>query len=455
MVDSGKKLTIFVIDGIMLFVIFFVMSLFYPYQFLQYRFFFVFFYLLLGLSSLFLNEYDRIEHRNRWEEATYAFRFAFISLVIFVFVLFIGKWRFLEDISNISYRFLLLKVSLDFIGINFTRGLYKRFFMSKEQIKNVLLVTDFNRQSNIEDFLHQKQYQLLAYVSLKPHHNQSELILTDIDYIRTYIASHKIDEIFIDVNHLSDYDSIIHYLVSTGLPISLHLQTFVDLHSKHLSVTKVNGNFFVTSKITEMTTRQGIIKRLIDVFMGLIGSFLTLLVALVIYPIIQKQSKGPLFFKQKRVGRNGEQFEIYKFRSMYLDAEERKKELFDSNTISSDLMFKMDNDPRVFPFGQKMRDWSLDELPQFFNVLKGDMSVVGTRPPTVEEYQNYDFRHFKRLLMKPGITGLWQVSGRSNITDFEKVVELDYQYISDWRLLDDIKIIVKTIWVVLKRDGSK
>ncbi|MCI6871841.1 sugar transferase, partial [Streptococcus hyointestinalis] len=160
-------------------------------------------------------------------------------------------------------------------------------------------------------------------------------------------------------------------------------------------------------------------------------------------------------FKQKRVGKNGKVFEIYKFRSMYLDAEERKKELMAQNELTSDLMFKMDNDPRIFPFGQKMRNWSLDELPQFINVLKGDMSLIGTRPPTLNEYEKYELHHFKRLAMKPGITGMWQVSGRSNITDFEEVVALDLSYIKNWSVWLDIKIFLKTIKVVLVKEGSK
>lgn len=118
-------------------------------------------------------------------------------------------------------------------------------------------------------------------------------------------------------------------------------------------------------------------------------------------------------------------------------------------------MFKMEDDPRIFPFGHKLRDWSLDELPQFINVLKGEMSVVGTRPPTLDEYHHYELHHFKRLTTKPGITGLWQVSGRSDITDFEEVVALDMKYIQNWSISEDIKIIAKTFGVVLKREGSR
>ena len=138
---------------------------------------------------------------------------------------------------------------------------------------------------------------------------------------------------------------------------------------------------------------------------------------------------------------------------MYTDAEERKKELMAQNKMNG-LMFKMDNDPRIFPFGNFIRKTSIDELPQFWNVLKGDMSLVGTRPPTVDEYEQYELHHRKRLATKPGLTGMWQVSGRSDITDFEDVVALDTRYITEWNLGLDIKIILRTIQVVFTGRGS-
>lgn len=140
---------------------------------------------------------------------------------------------------------------------------------------------------------------------------------------------------------------------------------------------------------------------------------------------------------------------------MYMDAEERKKELMDQNEMQG-FMFKMENDPRILKgIGNFIRDTSIDELPQFWNVLKGDMSLVGTRPPTVDEYEMYEMRHLKRMSIKPGITGMWQTSGRSDITDFEEVVRLDTHYITNWSIALDIKLLLKTILVVLKREGSK
>lgn len=171
-------------------------------------------------------------------------------------------------------------------------------------------------------------------------------------------------------------------------------------------------------------------------------------------PIIKKQSPGPIFFSQVRVGKNGRQFKFYKFRSMNVNAEEQKKDLMAQNEMEGH-MFKMADDPRIFPIGKFMRKYSIDELPQFFNILKGDMSLVGTRPPTVEEFENYDLKHKARLGIKPGLTGMWQVSGRSEIKNFEEVVGLDTYYISHWDLGLDIKILLKTIQVVLTGRGSE
>ena len=119
------------------------------------------------------------------------------------------------------------------------------------------------------------------------------------------------------------------------------------------------------------------------------------------------------------------------------------------------LMFKMDNDPRIFPFGRILRKLSIDEFPQFFNIFLGQMSLVGTRPPTVDEYMQYEYHHKARLAMKPGLTGMWQVSGRSNITDFEKIVEMDVSYIENWSLGLDVKILFKTVGAVICARGSE
>lgn len=193
------------------------------------------------------------------------------------------------------------------------------------------------------------------------------------------------------------------------------------------------------------------------------GSFRFLFVA----PPIYISSPGPIFFAQKRIGKNGKPFRMYKFRSMYMDAEERKKALMEKNKISSGMMFKMDDDPRIIGsekkdkngkpkgIGNFIRNTSIDEFPQFFNVLKGDMSLVGTRPPTVDEWEHYKPEHRSRMSIRPGITGMWQISGRSNITDFDKVVALDNKYIQTWTVGMDLRILLRTVGAVAKSEGAE
>ncbi|MBE5863170.1 MAG: sugar transferase [Lachnospiraceae bacterium] len=201
--------------------------------------------------------------------------------------------------------------------------------------------------------------------------------------------------------------------------------------------------------------RMSIVKRITDI----VGSFVGLLITAIFLPWIAiaikiEDSKGPVFFSQTRIGKNGRRFRIYKFRSMYADAEERKKELMEQNEVQG-LMFKMENDPRITKVGKFLRRTSLDELPQFWNIFKGDMSLVGTRPPTEDEFEQYNDYYRRRMSITPGLTGLWQVSGRSDVKDFNEVVKLDLQYIDNWSLGQDLKILLQTFVVVLTGKGSK
>jgi len=193
---------------------------------------------------------------------------------------------------------------------------------------------------------------------------------------------------------------------------------------------------------------------LLDYLGGFVGFLIFCVAFIILGPVIKLDSKGPVIFSQNRVGRNGRIFKCYKFRSMRQDAEELKKALLSQNEMNG-LMFKIDNDPRVTRVGKFLRKTSIDELPQFINVLKGDMSLVGTRPPTVDEYEKYQPEHKARVSMMPGLTGLWQVSGRSDIKNFDEVVKLDMQYIDNSSFWLDVKIILLTIKVVLFGKGAK
>ncbi|MBQ8878133.1 MAG: sugar transferase [Lachnospiraceae bacterium] len=218
------------------------------------------------------------------------------------------------------------------------------------------------------------------------------------------------------------------------------------------------GEFGNYSVITYTRFQSGykkyFVKRVMDIAGGLVGMLITVLFYPFVAIAIKIDSPGPVLFSQVRIGRNGRRFKIYKFRSMYMDAEERKKELEKQNEMQG-LMFKMENDPRITKVGRFIRKTSIDELPQFYNVLKGDMSLVGTRPPTADEFEKYTQYYRRRISMTPGLTGLWQVSGRSEIENFDDVVKYDLEYIDNWSLTLDIKILLRTVWVVLAGRGSK
>lgn len=194
-------------------------------------------------------------------------------------------------------------------------------------------------------------------------------------------------------------------------------------------------------------------KRLLDVSASLIGLALISPLLFIIALSIKLDSRGPILFKQKRIGLHGQEFYMYKFRSMRQDSEKILESIKHQNETNS-VMFKMFNDPRVTRIGKFLRKFSLDELPQLFNVVRGDMSLVGPRPPLPREVALYNNWHFIKFGITPGITGVWQVSGRAKITDFNKVIEMDYDYIRNWNIWLDIKLLLKTIPVVIFAKGA-
>jgi lipopolysaccharide/colanic/teichoic acid biosynthesis glycosyltransferase len=193
------------------------------------------------------------------------------------------------------------------------------------------------------------------------------------------------------------------------------------------------------------------LKRLIDILGAVLGLTITAIIAIPIAIAIQLDNPGSIFYSQIRCGLKGKTFRIWKFRSMIVEAD-RLKHLV-SNQAKGNI-FKNKNDPRITRVGRFLRRTSLDELPQFWNVLKGDMSLVGTRPPTVDEVMKYEAHHWERLNTKPGITGEWQANGRSRITDFEDIVRMDIAYQQKWSVIYDLKLILKTLRVVSSNDGA-
>jgi len=270
--------------------------------------------------------------------------------------------------------------------------------------------------------------------------------------MQEFLRTHIVDEVYIG-SKARDVGKLINWFLSMG--VIVHIMTEVLVHEiPNVRVDKVGNSTCITTGISPITTGQKLVKRFFDILFSIIGLIFALIILIIFAPVIKIQSKGSVIFSQVRVGLNGRHFKMYKLRTMYQDAEDHKKELLKENEVKGQ-MFKITNDPRIIPIGKFLRRYSLDEFPQFFNVLKGDMSLVGTRPPTLDEFERYKPHHMSRLAMKPGITGLWQVSGRSEITDFEQVVALDTQYITNYSLGLDLEILIKTSVAVLKGKGSK
>lgn len=283
---------------------------------------------------------------------------------------------------------------------------------------------------------------------------------------RDWIRQNWVDEVLLLMPPGELRDEMANYLLPMGVTVHIGIQSISGLEASKRYVQTIGYTDVVTFCWNSTNTLQMAFKRTVDIIGGLVGCVFTLLLTIIVGPMIYIASPGPIFFTQKRVGRNGKIFKMYKFRSMYTDAEERKKEFMAQNRIADGMMFKLDFDPRIIGnkeladgtrrtgLGEFIRKTSIDEFPQFFNVLKGDMSLVGTRPPTLDEWEKYKDYHRARLSMKPGITGLWQVSGRSNITDFDEIVRLDTHYIANFSFREDLRILLRTVLVVLKHEGS-
>ncbi len=293
-------------------------------------------------------------------------------------------------------------------------------------------------------------------------------VVSSYQNLITYVTGNWVDELLLSVKAGEKIPGeIIDELMEMGVTVHIHLDIDGEEQRRIEPIVNSIGNLLVmTCSSHYITPVESFMKRTIDIAGALAGCLLAGIAYPFVAVAIKKESPGPVIFRQIRIGKNGKTFQIYKFRTMYLDAEERKAELMAQNRIKDGMMFKMDFDPRIIGnrvddtgkqitgIGSFLRRYSIDELPQFFNVLKGDMSLVGTRPPVMEEYAKYSAHHKARLAMKPGITGLWQISGRSDILDFEEVVRLDTEYINNWSVGLDIRILFKTVGCVLKREGS-
>ena len=424
--------------------------------------------------TLFADNYSGILRRKRFDEFLAVLKYILEILAVALFYLFLAKSS--ADASRLQFGF----TSLIFVVIDYLfRQLNKRriFRSGVNKQKSIVLVTG---KDYVVDAM-QKLHDPNAYQD----YTISGIILLDSDQPVSYdgldvpvvplgdqamqrLIHSWVDEVFILQPENLPFPSVLQdELMTMGIAVNYTMTAISDDRWPATDIKKIGKYKVLTNNVRFATAGQLALKRGMDIMGGLIGCVLTGILFLFIAPAIYSKSPGPIFFTQERVGQNGKTFKMHKFRTMYLDAEERKAELMAQNKIRDGMMFKMDDDPRIIGsekkdkngrpigIGNILRSTSLDEFPQFADVLMGKMSLVGWRPCTLGEWKKYDMRHRIRASMKPGLTGMWQISGRSEITDFDEVVRLDREYIENWSLRLDIIILLKTIWVVLTHKGAK
>ncbi|WP_026522022.1 sugar transferase [Butyrivibrio sp. VCB2001] len=340
--------------------------------------------------------------------------------------------------------------------IVFFKGIIDKF-IARKHVPRVLYVGSKDSYNKFRYFLGKTSTIVneIGFISFDDDDESLEYIgkISDLESI---IRKYNIDQIYILQKRDMDIIALQSYVdkcIEMGVTCRIIIDTF--RRRKAFSYVSSVGTYPVyTFHTVPVNPFERVFKRGFDIVFSLAGIIVTLPIMIVTAIAIKLDSKGHVFFKQVRVGKNGRHFKIWKFRSMCMNAEEMKDELEDQNEMEDGLMFKIKNDPRITRVGRFIRKTSIDELPQFFNVLAGSMSVVGTRPPTIDEVSKYTAKQWRRISIKPGITGMWQVNGRSSVTNFDKIVELDTDYIDNWSMLLDIKIILKTITGVLTRKNS-
>ena len=393
-----------------------------------------------------------------------------LTINLYILLIMILFLFFTQQLQPIYRRIFTLQFVGDCVFMYTFRVIYKQFLLrvfkySKNSKRLIVITTKEKAEEVVKNLQDSRLYDYKLHAVILWDGKQEDIgkkiegvpVKAVQQNMLKYAKSTVMDEAFIKLPADENIDiyPLIDALEDMGAKVNVAIDVF-DIRLKgHNQQLQQLGDYYVTAFYKrEIPPLMAGVKRAMDIVGALLGLAVTGIVTVFLAPPLLIESPGPLVFSQVRVGKNGRRFKIYKFRSMYRDAEERKKELMAKNEMNG-LMFKMEDDPRITKVGKFIRKTSIDELPQFWNVLKGDMSLIGTRPPTMDEFEKYKGRYKRRLSLRPGITGMWQVSGRSEIKDFEDVLALDLEYIDNWSLGLDFKILFKTFGVVLFRKGAK
>lgn len=417
---------------------------------------------LYGLMFVLMDFSHHFFRRGMFDEFVSVVKSEVIFSAVLILALFVMHRS--ADLSRLVFGYQIVSNTVVMYA---ARVIFKQYmvkvYRNSRHSNRLLVVTSSDQAENVLENL--KEYNewnrtiaglVLTDTAQVGEINEIPVVAHSEDFLN-YVIRNDVDEVFIIDDKMMRtplMDEWVRELEQMGIIVDVNIDAF-DLSISGKKTLNRVGKYAVVSFARNLfSTRQMIAKRALDIVGSLVGMVILGIATIFVAPAIKLDSPGPVFFGQTRVGKNGRKFTFYKFRSMYKDAEARKKELMASNEVKG-LMFKMEDDPRITKVGKFIRKTSIDELPQFWNVLRGDMSLVGTRPPTVDEFEHYEAKHKCRLSMTPGLTGLWQISGRSDIKDFDEVVRLDMQYIDNWSILKDIKILILTVKVVLTGRGSR
>ena len=415
------------------------------------------FLMVVHVISYYVSDYSKnFKYRSSAEELIQTIKYEFVYLLLAVVILPLLT-PYLPYLSLYNLLWIVGCNTLFILVLNlFIRKVWKFLSHMKKYTQRILLVTTRARVERVLKQLSTYDYGYVSAVSIvdDEHFESSNFTIVTLDNLVTYATRSVVDQVVINLPSesflIADFVS---RFETMGLPVAVNIAALDFVTNSEKAIQQFGDSSVVNFSTTFYRSSDIALKRVIDIIGSLVGLIICGLVSIFLVPLI-KRDGGPAIFVQDRVGRNGRVFKFYKFRSMRVDAEEIKKDLMSQNQMQGG-MFKIENDPRITKIGHFIRKTSLDELPQFWNVLKGDMSLVGTRPPTLDEYMTYTPEQKRRLSFKPGITGLWQISGRSNIKNFDEVVKLDVTYLDGWTIWKDIEILLKTIKVVFMKDGAK
>ncbi|MDD5432022.1 MAG: sugar transferase [Candidatus Omnitrophica bacterium] len=404
--------------------------------------------------------YKSIRTKSIYEVVSNVYKATIVGFLIFAGITYVFK------IPHISRIFILSIVIFSTILVSAEKILLVLFFRSIRKkgfnTRNMLVVGTGKRAQHFIDLVKERDEWGLIILGLIDKDKEKigqEVsgckIIGSFENIPEILKKHVVDEVvFITPRSwLDEIEEIMLYCENLGLKVSVAVDYF-ELKLSKAKQTELQGFPMLTFESTPDKVWHLLIKRIFDIVVSGVGIIVLFPFLLVISIIIKLSSKGPVFFNQKRCGINGRTFTLYKFRTMYKDAEQRLEELSIHNEMQGPV-FKMKNDPRVTPIGKFLRKFSLDEFPQLWNVFKGDMSLIGPRPPLPKEVKEYQTWQRRRLSMRPGLTCLWQASGRNNINEFDRWVKLDLEYIDNWSLWLDLKIFFKTMPVVVFGVGAK